>query len=546
MKSALFCLTVLIALFYVPTCFAEPRCQLSAGPTLEHNADIDWNYTPQTLKFKDGSFAVIWLYDRSSDEKYYFQKIDHYGQKVGQPTIFANKDLPGLKCVVDANDNIIITWYGFESGEARIYVQKFSSSFIPLSAPIIIDNDPPYRNESPEIAINSQGNIVVVWMRWDTQLGDNPTPINLYGRVLNSKFEFLSEEFRVNVENSIACDQKIDILENGNFYIVFLQTLLRSNTIADILIQRFDRYGQKIDTNIVLVKSDKVPRCSNITAFNDLLIIEWRERSDFGDPENINQIAFQKYSFDLQLLGPKTIITDKIGSGLSYLNKNLNDNFVVCWTDNYNNSWVYFKTYFQLFNKLGAPLTDIIEVQERWQKNSVPKFDIAYNQNNLVVAWDKENTERHNEVYTSSYTLRCIDCENGIQDGDELGVDCGGSCPNSCPTCFDGIKNGDEQGIDCGGHCSTSCREITFLRGDANWDFRLDIADPIMILGYLFAHELVNCEDACDANDSSLVDIADPVYLLGYIFADESPPPLPFPELGFDPTLDPYNCLGGD
>ena len=39
-----------------------------------------------------------------------------------------------------------------------------------------------------------------------------------------------------------------------------------------------------------------------------------------------------------------------------------------------------------------------------------------------------------------------------MQNGDETGLDCGGSCP-ACPTCVDGIQNGGETGVDCGGKC---------------------------------------------------------------------------------------------
>lgn len=41
---------------------------------------------------------------------------------------------------------------------------------------------------------------------------------------------------------------------------------------------------------------------------------------------------------------------------------------------------------------------------------------------------------------------------DGIQNGDEEGVDCGGSAAPPCPpaTCMDGIHNGNETGIDCG------------------------------------------------------------------------------------------------
>lgn len=48
-------------------------------------------------------------------------------------------------------------------------------------------------------------------------------------------------------------------------------------------------------------------------------------------------------------------------------------------------------------------------------------------------------------------------CTDGIQNGTETGIDCGGQdCP-ACPTCFDGIQNGDEEGIDCGGSTCGPC-----------------------------------------------------------------------------------------
>ncbi len=48
-------------------------------------------------------------------------------------------------------------------------------------------------------------------------------------------------------------------------------------------------------------------------------------------------------------------------------------------------------------------------------------------------------------------------CFNGIQDGTETGIDCGGSCAAVCGTCFDGIQNGTETGVDCGGSCALVC-----------------------------------------------------------------------------------------
>jgi len=46
----------------------------------------------------------------------------------------------------------------------------------------------------------------------------------------------------------------------------------------------------------------------------------------------------------------------------------------------------------------------------------------------------------------------CETCDDGIQNQDEEDVDCGGVC-DACPTCEDGIQNQDEEDVDCGGVC---------------------------------------------------------------------------------------------
>ena len=64
-----------------------------------------------------------------------------------------------------------------------------------------------------------------------------------------------------------------------------------------------------------------------------------------------------------------------------------------------------------------------------------------------------------NSVANSNCTAPCgpPTCNDGIQNQDETGVDCGGSnCP-ACPTCSDGIQNGDETGVDCGGSQCAPC-----------------------------------------------------------------------------------------
>lgn len=90
-------------------------------------------------------------------------------------------------------------------------------------------------------------------------------------------------------------------------------------------------------------------------------------------------------------------------------------------------------------------------------------------------------------------------CDDGIQNGDELGVDCGGlNCPTTCfpPTCGDGIQNGQETGIDCGAPGCPDCPMPTCNDGIKNIHIEyveVTLQNPN---GYLVVVETgVDCDD---------------------------------------------------
>ena len=98
---------------------------------------------------------------------------------------------------------------------------------------------------------------------------------------------------------------------------------------------------------------------------------------------------------------------------------------------------------------------------------------------------------------TSGYQAngQCASCQNGILDGWETSIDCGGPdchpCPDkfncvqdddceslacengTCVSCFDGIRNNGETDIDCGGPLCKSCIDGSQCRGNTdcatNW-----------------------------------------------------------------------------
>ena len=82
-----------------------------------------------------------------------------------------------------------------------------------------------------------------------------------------------------------------------------------------------------------------------------------------------------------------------------------------------------------------------------------------------------------------------------------------------------------------------------FIRGDVNNDGRLDIADPIRVIEWLFIDPTpLDCLGAADANDDGAVNVADPISALASLFNAGAPPAAPYPNCGADQTPDTLPC----
>ena len=83
----------------------------------------------------------------------------------------------------------------------------------------------------------------------------------------------------------------------------------------------------------------------------------------------------------------------------------------------------------------------------------------------------------------------------------------------------------------------------TFVRGDANLDTKINIADAVTILSFLHAGGAgPDCVSIMDINDDGLITQSDPIYELNYMFLSGPVIPAPFPAAGLDPTPDGLLC----
>lgn len=89
----------------------------------------------------------------------------------------------------------------------------------------------------------------------------------------------------------------------------------------------------------------------------------------------------------------------------------------------------------------------------------------------------------------------------------------------------------------------SSSHPVTFIRGDTNGDGRVDIADAVRALDYLFGGwPGADCMEAFDIDDSRNLNVTDPIYLLNHLFLGGPEPPAPYPEPGTDPGPSALGC----
>jgi uncharacterized repeat protein (TIGR01451 family) len=83
-----------------------------------------------------------------------------------------------------------------------------------------------------------------------------------------------------------------------------------------------------------------------------------------------------------------------------------------------------------------------------------------------------------------------------------------------------------------------------FRRGDATDDGKIDLSDPIRILGFLYLGAAApSCLDAADVDDTGRIDLTDAINLLSFLYLGGEPSASPGPKVcGPDPKPDTLGC----
>jgi hypothetical protein len=145
----------------------------------------------------------------------------------------------------------------------------------------------------------------------------------------------------------------------------------------------------------------------------------------------------------------------------------------------------------------------------------------------LVVRFQPGNTLIGIAIGVSPPAATFVDCNlDGIYDGCQLATE----------------DQNDDGIIDI---CASQL--VRFIRGDANLDAVVDLADVISIISYLFGGAPSTCGSALDADDSEQITLADAFLVICTLFdcGGGAQIPAPYPVCGVDPVPGGLGCVTG-
>lgn len=336
-----------------------------------------------------GDFSVVWANRQTSD--LFLKRFESNGHplgaeiKVNENGIVNEYDFP-LDYAMNDDGRSVVVWENNNDGYKNIYGQYYNSDGTLSGNNFQVTDDPSSAENAPTVAIDGQGNFVVVWI--DSTGGNS----KLYGKRYNSSCNSLGTKFLID-----ECDEfsryddfpSISMNDQGYFLVCWHKKDQTGQTNLCGLM--FDPQGDKIG---VQYQVDNIPYDDRIDAvlFNDnSSILVW------------GAAKYQRFASDGSLIdGTETANVEPYYVSSACIAGNDEKNYNMVWFSTIytvNRSYFIYSQQFFSDGKRNGPniligrkiVSDVAQYRPALACNNSGKFVITWN--------DKRNEKDWGDVY---------------------------------------------------------------------------------------------------------------------------------------------------
>lgn len=172
-----------------------------------------------------GDFVIVWSGEGTSDDSGVFAQVyDRTGKAFGS-RIRINQSVLGVQnmpsVAMDSDGNFVVTWTSFADGadsNGAIYARRYNIVGTALSDQFLVNTTIMNRQDSPDVAMDSDGDFVIVWQS-DLQDGNMG---GCFGQRYTSTGAKAGSEFQINTYTlDKQIEPKVAMDANGEFVVTW-------------------------------------------------------------------------------------------------------------------------------------------------------------------------------------------------------------------------------------------------------------------------------------------------------------------------------------
>jgi hypothetical protein len=221
-----FLINLAITLIFASVCSAE----------FQVNTHTTWDQKDAAVAMDEqGVFVVVWnSYRQDGDSGGIFgQRFSATGGPLGSEsqintTTSGNQASPTV--AMDAAGNFIVVWQGPGLSDEDIFAQRFDPNGKPLGAEFQVNSYADSQQLCPAVAMNVGGQFVAVWE--SQNIPQDPNKTSICGQLYDASGSTIGPEFTVNSQLATCRYPGVAMDSDGNFAVVWMKEASKNSIVA--------------------------------------------------------------------------------------------------------------------------------------------------------------------------------------------------------------------------------------------------------------------------------------------------------------------------
>jgi len=308
------------------------------------------------------------------------------------------------RIAMDADGNYVVVWvsYGQDGSYEGVYAQRYASNGATLAAEIRVNTNTYQHQRRPSVAMDANGDFVVVWESPDGSL------LGIYAQRYSKDGTPIGSEFRVNTSDRDESRPNVAVNADGKFVVVWEHE-------SAIYAQRYASDGTRIgnEFRVNTTINDQLYPAVAMDAEGGFVVV-WTTigQDDFGG--FYKDIHSQRFAPDGSPTGPEfrvnaTAENDQVTPAVA---ADLSGNFIVVWDSDGSIGGVYAQRY----SANGVPQGGEFQVNTTIGNGQASPTVAMDTDGNFVVGWMTYDQYNAGDIYARRYSA------NGSAQGSEFRV----------------------------------------------------------------------------------------------------------------------------